>query len=197
MNAKESPPPHILNTLATAKWATHQDGLSLGRVIDAFGGRAYGSLLFVTGLAALSPLGAIPGASILCASIVVLLALQMSLRPRAPWIPKLLRRVEVSGDRARSAIEWIEPYVARTAALTRPRFNLLLDGVATHVVTGALLLLAASMYPLAVVPLGVMPSAIGITAIGIGLVSRDGLFILVGIMSTAAVGALGIGVMIS
>lgn len=192
MSSTASPPGRIETALTTAKQVTHQETISLGDLLQAFGRRSYGPVLFVIGLIALSPLGAIPGASIVCATLVVLLGVQMSLRAGAPWIPRRLRNLEVDGARARRAIEWMEPQARRLAVLTRPRWQALLDGPAVHLAVGALCLLALSMYPLALVPWGVIPCAAGISAIGLGLLARDGVFILAGMALAVPAGALGL-----
>lgn len=192
MSVAESPPGHVETMLAKAKQATNRETTTLGDLLHAFGQRAYGPVLFAIGLVALSPLGAVPGASIVCATLVVVLAVQMSLRPGAPWIPHRLYAVQVDGAQARRAIEWSEPHVRKLTVLTRPRWQALLDGLAVHSVVVALCLLALLMYPLALVPWGVIPCAIGISAIGLGLLSRDGLFILAGMALAGAAGAFGL-----
>jgi hypothetical protein len=192
MSASGSPPGQVETALATIKQVTNQETTSLDDLLYALGRRSYGPVLFVIGLVALSPLGSVPGASLVCATLVALLAAQMSLRAGAPWIPCRLGAVEVNGAQARRAIEWIEPYVRKLAVLTRPRWQALLNGLAIHAAVGTLFLLAALMYPLALVPWGVLPCAAGITAIGLGLLSRDGLFIAAGMALAAAAVAFGL-----
>ncbi len=116
----------------------------------------------------------------------------MSVRAGAPWVPQSLRDLEVDGARTRRAIEWMEPKARRLAVLTRPRWQVLLDGPAIHVAVGALCLLALLMYPLALVPWGVLPCAAGISAIGLGLLTRDGVFIVTGMAFAVAASALGL-----
>ncbi len=48
------------------------------------------------------------------------------------------------------------------------------------------------MYPLALVPWGVLPCAAGISAIGLGLLTRDGVFIVTGMAFAVAASALGL-----
>ena len=88
----------ITATLHALKRAAQSDRVSLGTLIDQLGQRTYGPLLFTIGLIAMSPIGAIPGASVVCATVIVLLAVQMSFGNRAPWVPGMLRRLEVDGE---------------------------------------------------------------------------------------------------
>lgn len=181
----------IEDTLERLRRAAAGHTTSVGDLLDAFQRRAYGPLLFVIGLIALSPVGAIPGASIACGTLVVLLAVQMSLGEGAPWVPQALRRVRVDGERARHSIDWAAPYARRLGKVTRARWEEVHDGRAIHVVVGALCVLALSMYPLALVPWGALPAAAGITVIGLGLLTRDGVLILAG--EALAVAAAGLG----
>ena len=123
---------------------------------------------------------------------MVLLAVQMSLRTGAPWISRRLRDLEVDGAQVQRSIEWMAPKTRRLAGLTRPRWQWLLDDPAAHAAVGALCLLALLMYPLALVPWGVLPCAAGISAIGLGLLMRDGAFILAGMAFAVAASALGL-----
>jgi hypothetical protein len=88
----------ITATLHALKRAAQRERVSLGTLIDQLGQRTYGPLLFTIGLIAMSPIGAIPGASVVCATAIVLLAVQMSFGNRAPWLPAMLRRLEVDGS---------------------------------------------------------------------------------------------------
>jgi len=64
-----SPPEQLKSALTTVKQLTHHGAASVGDLLHVFGRRAYGPVLFVIGLIALSPLGAIPGASVVCATL--------------------------------------------------------------------------------------------------------------------------------
>lgn len=170
----------VTSVLDDLKSATHGDQTSIGDMLDAFGQGAYGPLLFVIGLLALSPIGAIPGVSILSGTLIVLLAVQMLFREGAPWAPKSLRRLKVDSSRAQRSINWAEPYVKKAGAVTRPRYPQLLSRPGIYAVVAALVVLAVTMYPLALIPWGVMPAAAGVTVMGLGLLARDGIMVAIG-----------------
>jgi hypothetical protein len=160
--------------------------VSVGTLVDALGQRTYGPLLFTIGVIALSPLGAIPGASVICATLIVLTAVQMSLRAHAPWLPDRLRRLDVDGARGRRAIAVMAPRLRWLDRLARPRWHWLLAPPLSHAVALGLCLLATLMYPLALVPFGVMPVAAAVTVIGLGLLCTDGLVIAAALAVTLA-----------
>ena len=180
----------ITGTLHALKRAAQRERVSLGTLIDQLGQRTYGPLLFTVGLIAMSPIGAIPGASVVCATVIVLLAVQMSVGNRAPWVPGMLRRLEVDGDLSRRSIQRVEPYLRWLDRLTRTRWTGLLSRPALHAVVLGLCALAALMYPLALVPWGVLPAAAAITVIGLGLLTADGLITALG-LAIALVGGGG------
>ncbi|MBK1667854.1 hypothetical protein CKO28_07380 [Rhodovibrio sodomensis] len=180
----------IKGTLQALKRAAEAERVSLGTLIDQLGQRTYGPLLFTIGLIAMSPIGAIPGASVVCATVVVLLAVQMSFGSRAPWVPGMLRRLEVDGDLSRRSIRRVEPYLRWLDRVTRARWTALLSRPALHAVVLGLCTLAVLMYPLALVPWGVFPVAGAITVIGLGLLTADGLLTALG-LALALAGAGG------
>jgi hypothetical protein len=170
----------VTSVLDDLKSATYGQQTSIGNMLDAFGQGAYGPLLFVIGLLALSPIGAIPGVSILSGTLIVLLGVQMLFRDGAPWAPETLRRLKVDSNRAQRSIDWAEPYVKKAGAVTRPRYTTLLSRPGLYGVVAALVVLAATMYPLALIPWGVIPAAAGVTVLGLGLLARDGIMVAIG-----------------
>jgi hypothetical protein len=183
----DRPPQSIRETLHQLKRTARGERVSLGALIDRLGQRSYGPVLFVLGLIALSPIGAIPGASVLCATVIVTIAAQMSVGRAGPWVPGALRRIEVDARRGRRALEVTEPYVRWLDRVTRSRWRGLLHRPALHLVVLALCVLAGLMYPLALVPWGVVPVAATIALIGLGLLTADGMVIAVGLAAAALV----------
>lgn len=188
----EAAPRSISGTLAALKRATEAERISVGQMVDQLGQRTYGPLLFTIGLIALSPLGAIPGTSVVCATLTILLAIQMSFGTGAPWIPAKLRQIEVDGQLSRRSIEWAEPYVSWVDRFTSTRWATLLQPPAIHLVVLALAALALLMYPLALVPWGVMPVAATLALLGLGVLTADGLLVAVGLGVSLLVGGGGL-----
>lgn len=151
-----------------------EDQLSVGDLIDAFGRKAHGPAIFVAGLVAVSPLGAIPGASIFLATVTVLLAAQYALRDGAPALPGWIARRRVDGDRVARVLEAMRPWAERVSRLLRPRARYLTEPPWSRVAALAMVLLALSMYPLALVPWGVTAPGLGLVAMGLAIAAGDG-----------------------
>lgn len=173
--------------------AAEGDRVTFGDVLEAFGSRAYGPLLFVLGLLVLSPLGAIPGVTILAGSIMTVLVVQMLAGgTAAPWIPGFLGRIGMDGARARRSIDWADGKVRVLDRLVGPRWEWATGPWPVRLSACAIVLLAATFVPLALVPWGVVPPAIAITLLALALFTRDGLVLLAGLAATAATLAVGL-----
>lgn len=190
----EEPPRMSLSTvMAKLHDAAEGDRVTFGDVLEAFGSRAYGPLLFVLGLLVLSPLGAIPGVTILAGSIMTVLVVQMLAGgTAAPWIPGFLGRIGMDGARARRSIDWADGKVRVLDRLVGPRWEWATGPWPVRLSACAIVLLAATFVPLALVPWGVVPPAIAITLLALALFTRDGLVLLAGLAATAATLAVGL-----
>jgi hypothetical protein len=169
--------------------ASEVDALSVDDLLATFGRRVYGPVLFLVGVIAVSPLGAIPGASVLFATLVALLAAQYAARDGAPWLPAALRRRRVSASRAHGALERMRPYARRIEFLFAERATALTEAPWTWAWAAILIGLALTMYPLALVPGGVTAPAAVIALTGLSITARDG-------RALAVAGAIGAAVVV-
>ncbi|TWT59157.1 Exopolysaccharide synthesis, ExoD [Thalassoglobus neptunius] len=87
------------------------DSTKVGDLMDAISNRGFGPLILAPSLISLSPLGGIPGVSIVTGSIIVLVAVQMLFRSDHPWIPKRLEEFSVPTDRVKKSIEKYRPWM--------------------------------------------------------------------------------------
>ncbi|SLN73835.1 exopolysaccharide biosynthesis protein [Oceanibacterium hippocampi] len=166
--------------------ASEGEHVSVDAMIGAVGKRAFGPLLLVFSLIALSPVGAIPGATILLGALIILVAGQVLLGRQTPWIPGRLLRIEVASERARRAIGRIKPWLARVDRIIRPRWPALLEGPSRRVVALICVVLAMLMYPLALVPGGAAVPALAIAILSLGISAFDGLLLAVGLAISGA-----------
>ena len=168
------------------------DRVSVEEVFEAFGRRAYGPLLFVIGLLSFSPVGAIPGASILFGSLVIVLMVQYVIKDSPPWVPDWILRQDTDSDRAAKAVEKIKPYMERVEKIVRPRMEQLSEPPWTYAVAVMAILMGACMFPLALVPWGVMAPSLVLAVFGLGMMSSDGLLIACALVGSVLSLALGV-----
>lgn len=153
--------------------------LTLGEIAAGLGGRSFGLLLLALALPAWIPVLP-PGVPSVFGLAIALLALQMALRRPRPWLPGVVARRGLAAARLERALLRARPWLQRLEGLCRERQRWLFEGPAAVLLALWLLLLAlALMVPLPMTNSG-PAAAIALTALG--LVERDGLVVLGGVL---------------
>lgn len=164
---------------------TDGDEATLGELLGSFDGRSYGPLLFLPSLVAASPLGAIPGMSIVTGALIFLIAVQMLFLRECPWLPRRLRDVSLPRDKLERAVDRIVPWTDKIDKVLRPRWSVLVEPPADRLLAAVCCVLAISFYPLAIVPFGVALPAGACLMFSAALTARDGLLAAIGLLCTA------------
>jgi hypothetical protein len=171
--------------------AAGSETVTVAELLDAFGRRAYGPLLFVLGLVMLTPVGAIPGAPLVATVLVLLLMGQSLLREGAPWIPSGLRRIRIDSGRMRASLKRAERWVVWLDRVSRPRLPGLLAPPFIYIWSLCCIAIALTMLPLGFVPFGVAIPSLSLAFIGLGLMNSDGAAVIAGLAIAAAAAWLG------
>lgn len=79
--------------------------VSMSTLLGTLDNRSYGPLLLLPGILAVSPVGAIPGMSVVTGLLIVLIASQALWGRAHPWLPSRLLEFSFSRDRMRRGIE--------------------------------------------------------------------------------------------
>jgi hypothetical protein len=166
-----------------------QEQVSIGDLLDSLDSRSHGPMLLFPAIIAISPIGMVPGMSIVTGTLIILIATQMMLFTQRPWIPQRLTDFEFSREKLENGSEktkrwgkWIETFVYR-------RLEFLTKGIAVYPVALICILLSLSFYPLALVPLGVFLPGLAVAMFALGLTARDGLLIVIGYALTLGAAA--------
>ncbi|MFP3920989.1 MAG: exopolysaccharide biosynthesis protein [Dichotomicrobium sp.] len=160
--------------------------ISFGEAVATFREQAYGPILLVPSLLALVPIiGAIPGVSVLTATLIILIAGQMLVGRRSPWLPQRLSKLSLTRRQLERALNTMRPYLAALDRWTRPRLLFLSEPPVYLLIPIVCILLALMMFPLAFVPWGVTPPALALTILSVGLTVRDGYVLGAGYVVTA------------
>ena len=166
-----------------------QDQVRIGDLLDSLSSRSHGPMLLFPAIIAISPIGMIPGMSVVTGTLIILIATQMMFFSSRPWIPKRLADFEFSRDKLVRGVDKTRPWVKRLETWIRLRLPQLASGVFIYPIALVAIVLAASFYPLALVPFGVLAPGMAITLFALGLTARDGLLVLLGfVLTTASVG---------
>ena len=152
-----------------------RDRLSVTDLLILLEGRATAGLLLLFAFPNILPMP--PGTSGILGLPLVYLSFQMMLGQR-PWLPRFiaersLPRAEFAAIIARSA-----PFLARAEKLLSPRIPVLTAPLAVRI-AGALCL-GLSIVLMLPIPLGNMLPALAISILALGVLERDGLWIIAG-----------------
>lgn len=152
------------------------DTVTFDELLHHFSHRAFGVMVLVATLPAFLPVPA--GAGAISGPLVALFGLQMLLGRRAPWLPQRLRRRGVPRTRFRRFAERMQPWLLRVERLVKPRLAGFTEHLASHVLSGLLLLLLGLLLSLPI-PLTNYPIALLILAYAVALIERDGVLLLI------------------
>ncbi len=158
-----------------------EDSMRLGDIVDRFGRRAFGSLLFVFAIPNLLPLP--PGSSTVLGAPLLLLTPQVAFGAHAPWLPKWLDDREISGADITRVFNRLLPWVERIEKISRPRLGFMFGTVGDRAIGVVCALL--SFVLILPIPLGNLLPALTIGVLGFSLFQRDGLFAVAGYILAA------------
>jgi hypothetical protein len=165
-----------------AKAAAEGKRVSVGEVLDAIGHRSYGPIYVLVGLISISPLGALPGSPTVTCALVMVMAFQQLLGRRAPWLPRRVEAISVRSDRYERAFDRVQRLAQQLDKLTRERWSQLVSPPMQRLIAIVLMLLGLSFLPFELLPFGADIPALALLLVGLGLTSKDGLFVVLGVM---------------
>jgi hypothetical protein len=154
-----------------------RERIAISDLVAAMQVRAYGALLLIFALPNVLP--APPGTSGLLGLPLLFIATQMMLG-RMPWFPQVIAARSMSRADFGKLIERVSPLVARAERLLQPRLMWLTDPAVERGL-GAVALVLASILVLPV-PFGNMLPAFTICILALGVLERDGVWIIAGLV---------------
>jgi hypothetical protein len=162
---------------------TQRERIAISDLLNVLGDRATGALIFIFAFPNVLPTP--PGTSTILGAPLIFLAAQLMLG-RAPWLPAFVASRSMTRTDFCSLVKRIVPWLQRAEGLLRPRLVRLTRPPMEHLV-GLLSLLLAVLLVLPI-PLGNVLPALAISLMALGVLERDGLWVLSGLaVSVAAV----------
>lgn len=150
--------------------------LSLAYLVRQLDDRARGVLIILFAIPNCLP--GIPGTSAITGLPLVFLCVQMALQ-QSPWLPRFLSDRAVSKDWMVQVLDRAQPWIHRVERLIHPRLSVLTAGPAEQLVGVLGTVLAVTvMLP---IPLGNTLPAVALICLSLGLIGRDGIWILAGL----------------
>ena len=150
--------------------------ISIEELMQKFGGRAIGALLFIFGLACMLPLP--PGATTIFGIPLLLLAPQLVIGAAAPWLPDRVKSRTLSTADLRKGLPKVIPTLQRVEAISKPRLVILFGSVGERLLGAVCTALALVL--ILPIPGGNILPAMAVSALSFALIQRDGLIALLG-----------------
>lgn len=155
-----------------------RERIAVSDLLEALGDRALAALLFVFAVPNVLPVP--PGTSAVLGAPLVFLAAQLAFG-RRPWLPAVIARRTMTRTDFAALILRINPWLVRGERLLRPRFEGLAQPPMENLIGLVCLLLAIVL--VLPVPLGNMLPALAISLLALGVLERDGVWILAGLVT--------------
>ncbi len=163
-----------------------RDDVSFGELITALQERGFGLLMVIFVLPNCVPIPVPPGFSTVFSIPLVFLSLQMLIGRPAPWLPEWLRRKTVKRATLAKLVSTISPRLKYVEKLLKPRLTFTHTPVGERIIGLFWLIFAISIaVPL---PMTNFIPGIGILVMSLGLLSKDGVTVIIGMI----IGMLGV-----
>ncbi len=150
--------------------------VAVADILEAFGDRAFGALIFVFAAPLILPMP--PGASAILGAPLMFLTAQWMLGRRTLWVPRALLKRTMSMSDFRTVTAKMSPHLKRLERRLRPRLTFMYNRLGDR-------LLGAICFGLSIIvflpiPFGNMLPSFAIAAFAIGAAERDGVAAIIG-----------------
>lgn len=163
--------------------------MTVDGVVAHFGRRAFGAALFIFAAPNLLPLP--PGSSTVLGWPLLLIAPQLVIGAKDPWLPRRIGNHAVATSFIDGVCRRVAPWVARIERITTRRLGFLF-GFPGDILLGLVCTLLAAVLILPL-PLGNLLPALAVSLLGLALVQRDGLLAIAGYLAAAVSAAVLVG----
>jgi len=187
MNAYRSSDKPLEGILDRAREAAGGEQVDLKDLVQAFGERAFGPVMILCSLFLMTPIGIIPGLPAAFGLIVIIFALQLLFRRKYPWMPEILRKVEISDAALEKTQQKVSPLLRKIDNVIHPRLPWVTSGPMQALTALLAIILSITLVPLGMVPFGVVAPAFIIGLLGLGITARDGILIIIGFVLSLGV----------
>lgn len=147
--------------------------------------RAFALLVVLLGLPNCLPMP--PPIPLVCGLLLALVALQIIAGLPAPWLPQVLLRRSIASSDVDRAVNRATPIFRRLERFSRPRMAIF-DSFLAMRMMGVLVLILALGLLFAPPFVGQIPIGFAVCLVGLGLVERDGLVVIGGLV----IGSMGL-----
>ncbi|WP_338517848.1 exopolysaccharide biosynthesis protein [Alteromonas gracilis] len=175
----------LYEMLAKMQPRRQQDVFAFSDFWDVMEKRGFGPMLAFPSFLACTPIGAVPGVPSLAGATILLIALQILLGRRHPWLPQKIMSIECEADQLRSVVEKAKPYATRIDRFLVPRCFFMRHTLFRSLIALCCIGCGLIMVPLELIPfMGFIP-ALAVFIMAIGMAADDGAVALIGVSISA------------
>ena len=158
-----------------------QDKFEFAEFWDVMEKRGFGPMLALPSFIACTPIGAIPGIPSLAGGTILLIALQILLGRRHPWLPQKVMQLNCDADQLRFIVDKVKPYAVRVDRFLVPRCFFMRQPVFRSFIALCCAGCGLVMIPLELIPfMGLIP-VFAVLIMAIGMATDDGAVALFGV----------------
>jgi hypothetical protein len=162
--------------------------VSVEQMLQLLNNRGFGALLLLPCLIELFPTGIIPGVPSICATIIILLTVQILFGKRYPWMPPQIRNKKFDHKKINEGLDKAFPYIHWIDRKSRERFAIFSSTQGERLAALAIITLALTIYPLELIPFASSIPSFVIALFAIGFLTKDGIILSVAwILAAAAI----------
>lgn len=172
----------VATILAGLSVLSQQDKVAVRDVIGHFGAASFVPALLVPALIVVSPLSGIFFLPTVMGLTMALIAAQMLVGRQTLWLPGIILARQITGARLAGTVRRLDRLSARIDRMTRPRLAVLTRWPGTIIAQLGTFLCGLMMPFLELVPLSSSILGLAITFFAVSLLSRDGLFVAIGLV---------------
>ncbi|MDO1560215.1 exopolysaccharide biosynthesis protein [Brevundimonas sp. 2R-24] len=171
-----------------------ESGLTLAEIRDRLDERAYGLLILLLSIPCLVP--GLYGVPQVVGLVIIVIAAQLLLGREEPWLPGWMLRLRARQSWLNAMADFSEQRLGWIDRLSRPRLLMFSTGFGERLAAVFMILATLTI----VLPLTNTIPSVALALLAVGLIQRDGLFVLGGCaIATAWIGllsAVGVGLLI-
>ena len=183
MNSTQEEKPRRLSDIVASIDGSHE--LTVGMLVDLFGERAFGAVMFIFAIPNIIPLP--PGASAVLGLPLVFLTFQLMIGRQTIWLPQAVRRRAISSHFTELFQNRATPFLRRFERILKPRISVLARTDLAERAIGIVAFVLAVILVLPIPLVNMLPGA-AIACLALGLAERDGLAVLFGYTLSAVTG---------
>lgn len=157
--------------------------VSLGDLLQTIGQRSFGPIILATGLFLAVPgVSDIPTVPTILGAVIFLIGIQIVLKNEHIWLPKFLLNRSIKSEKLEKSLRYLEKPANYLDKIIYHRFPSLTADTAYRVVALISIIVAGLTPLMELVPLSANVAGVIFVFFGLGLVGRDGLMNLLGIL---------------